>query len=286
MTTRSPSQRRALGDFLRAQRARLAPASLGFAAGRRRRTPGLRREEVAQACGMSATWYTWLEQGRDVSASPEALAALAGALHLTPAERAYLFALAARPDPAAPEASGNRVPEAPPALAEAVAAIAVPAYVLDRCWTALSWNKPAERLFLGWLDRGAERNLLRYVFLDPMARRVIPDWSARARRVLAEFRAESSGHLDDPALVSLVTELARKSPLFARGWGEHEVVARIGGERLFDHPRDGILAFEQVVFALALRPDFKLVMLVPREKPARRARLTSRQQIATQRVTI
>ncbi|HZB93708.1 MAG TPA: helix-turn-helix transcriptional regulator, partial [Stellaceae bacterium] len=247
METRPKSRRRALGDFLRTHRARLSPASLALAAGGRRRTPGLRREEVAQAAGLSATWYTWLEQGRDISASPEALAALAAALQLTPAERAYLFELAGRRDPAAP--SAPQAMDVPPALAAAVAAIGVPAYVLDRCWTARAWNAPAARLFLGWLDAGEDKNLLRYVFLSPLARRVIPDWPLRARRVLAEFRAESSRHLEDPALVALVEELRRKSPLFARGWSAHEVVERAGGERRFDHPRVGSLAYEQTVFA-------------------------------------
>jgi transcriptional regulator with XRE-family HTH domain len=271
MTGRSQSQRRVLGEFLRAHRARLAPASLGLAGTRRRRTPGLRREEVAQLSGMSATWYTWLEQGRDVAASPEALAALAKALLLTPAERAYLFALAQRPDPAAPggEADGS---DAPSALVEAVAAIAVPAYVLDRSWTARSWNDAAARLFLGWLDRGADKNLLRYVFLNPVARRVIPDWSARARRVVAEFRAESSRYLDDPSVVALVEDLARRSPRFARFWREHEVVGRAGGERRFDHPRAGNLAYEQIAFAPTGRTDLKLVLLLPRrhERKSRR----------------
>src|SRR6185503_13820136 len=123
------SQRRVLGDFLRTHRTRLAPESQGFAVGRRR-TPGLRREEVAQICGMSATWYTWLEQGRDVSPSPQALAALGRALQLTPAERAYLFHLAGRPDPALLALPDSGM-DAAPALAEAVAAIGAPAYVLD-----------------------------------------------------------------------------------------------------------------------------------------------------------
>ena len=268
MTLRSESQRRALGDFLRAQRARLAPASLGLAAGRRRRTPGLRREEVAQQSGMSATWLTWLEQGRDVAASPASLAALARALQLSPAERAYLFELAGRRDPAAPAAGdGMDVPEA---LARAVAEIDAPAYVLDRVWTARCWNAAAARLFTGWLDRGAEKNLLRYVFLSPAARRVIPDWPSRARRVLAEFRAESSRHLDDPALASLVEELGRKSPAFARFWRAHEVVEPQGGARRFDHARLGPLVYEQTVFTPATRPDFRLVLLLPQRTTKRR----------------
>ena len=262
--------RQELGDFLRAHRARLSPASLGLPATGRRRTPGLRREEVAQSCGMSATWYTWLEQGRDVSASPPALASLARALQLTPAERAYLFELAGKRDPSlAPKAEESAM-DVPSLLARALAAIDGPAYLLDSLWNARAWNRPAAQLFVGWLDRDGDRNLLRYVFLSPIARTVIPDWQTRARRVLAEFRADSSRHLDDAALQALVEDLRRHSKLFAQCWAEHAVVDRTGGERTFDHPRKGRLHYEQVAFALANRPDFKLVMLVAQEPPSNR----------------
>ena len=174
MIDRSGRQQRTLGEFLRAHRARLSPAGLGLPAGQRRRTPGLRREEVAQRCGLSVTWYTWLEQGRDVAASPQTLASLARALQLTPAERAYLFQIAGRLDPDA--SSTDEAADVPPALAEALASISGPAYVLDRLWNARACNDAARRLFVGWLD-GEEPNLLRYVFLNPVARRVIPDWT-------------------------------------------------------------------------------------------------------------
>src|SRR5262245_5523399 len=172
---RDLAKRHELGDFLRTHRARLSPASLGLPAGRRRRTPGLRREEVAQSCGMSATWYTWLEQGRDVSASGPALSALARALQLTPAERAYLFELAGKRDPSLPTPPNEPGMDVPAGLARAVAAIDGPAYVLDPLWNARAWNKPAARLFVGWLDGRSDRNLLRHVFLSPIARKVIPD---------------------------------------------------------------------------------------------------------------
>ncbi len=261
-------QQRALGAFLRAHRARLSPAGLGLPVGRRRRTPGLRREEVAQRCGLSVTWYTWLEQGREVAASPQALASVAQALQLTPAERAYLFRIAGKVDPAAAPADEATI-DVPPSLADAVASIAGPAYVLDRLWNARACNDSARRLFVGWLDgkdMGSNApNLLRYVFLNPVARRVIPDWRSRARRVLAEFRAESSRHLDDPALVSLVDDLRGQSDFFARCWDEYEVVVPAGGERVFEHPRDGQLTYEQVAFTLASRTDLKLVMLIGRK---------------------
>jgi transcriptional regulator with XRE-family HTH domain len=256
------AKRRELGDFLRAHRARLSPASLGLPASGRRRTPGLRREEVAQSCGMSATWYTWLEQAREVSASAAALANLARTLQLTPAERAYLFELAGRRDPSVPAPPDEHGMDVPVVLARAVATIAGPAYILDSLWNARAWNRPAARLFVGWLDEGSGRNLLRYVFLSPIARTVIPDWPTRARRVLAEFRADSGRHLEDAALQALVEDLRRRSALFRQCWSEHAVVDRAGGERVFDHPREGQLRYEQIGFALANRPDFKLVMLV------------------------
>ena len=158
MTTarQAATKRRELGDFLRAHRARLTPASLGLPAGGRRRTPGLRREEVAQSCGMSATWYTWLEQGRDVSASATALSTLARTLQLTPAERTYLFELAGKRDPSLPEPQDDDGMDAPASLGRAVAAIDGPAYILDSLWNARAWNRQAARLFVGWLDSGSD----------------------------------------------------------------------------------------------------------------------------------
>lgn len=259
MQTPSVDQRRLLGAFLRTHRERLAPQAAGLPAGPRRRTPGLRREEAALLSGVSATWYTWLEQGRDVSASPEALARVAESLQLTRAERAYLFELAGRRDPAAPVAAAD----APPGLAEAVARFDGPAYGLDRCWNAVCWNPAAERLFEGWL-KGAERNLIRWLFRDPDARRLIRDWPDRARRVLAEFRGDFSRSLIDPQMRRLVETLRGEDATFAAFWDEQGVLAREGGLRRFDHAQDGPLAFEQCTFQPADRPDCKLVLLAPR----------------------
>jgi len=223
---------------------------------------------------MSPTWYTWLEQGRDIAASPPALSALARALQLTPAERAYLFELADRRDPTLSSRAGDEGMDVPPALARAIAAIDGPAYLLDSLWNARAWNRPAAALFVGWLDGASDRNLLRYVFLSPVARKIIPDWQARARRVLAEFRADSSRHLEDAELQALVEDVRGRSALFTQCWTEHAVVDRTGGERVFEHPRQGRLSYQQIAFALANRPDFKLVMLVP-EAPRKRQRRRS-----------
>jgi transcriptional regulator with XRE-family HTH domain len=263
MRSRSPHQRQhELGDFVRAQREKLDPAASGVAAGGRRRTPGLRREEVAQLCGLSVTWYTWLEQGREISLSPTALARLAAALRLDRAQRAYLFELAGKRDP---EDGVVALDELPAPVRACVKAIRTPAYVLDRTWTACAWNIGAERLFVGWLTPSGERNLLRFIFLEPTARSLISDYEERARRVVAEFRADVSTHLDDPTIGGLVEGLRAESKLFARLWGEHSVLGREGGARTFNHPTQGDLRYEQVTFNVANRPDLKLAMLIPQK---------------------
>jgi transcriptional regulator with XRE-family HTH domain len=251
-----PDRRRLLGAFLRAHRERVRPdASTG-----RRRTPGLRREELAARAGISATWCTWLEQGRPVQASPETLARLAEALLLSRAERAYLFDLAGRGDPVAlPDA----VADAPAALLAIVDLVEHPAYGLDRLWNACCWNAAATRLFHGWLDAGFQRNLLHFVFLEPCARRLIPDWELRARRLLAEFRADYSHNFRDARVQRLVDVLRRESTLFASAWDQQDVQPRAGGLRSFNHPDDGLSWFVQHTFSPSERADYKLVVLVP-----------------------
>ncbi|WP_241911563.1 helix-turn-helix transcriptional regulator [Telmatospirillum siberiense] len=245
-----------LGSFLRARRERLpAPPTQG----RRRRTPGLRREEVAETCGVSTTWYTWLEQGRDVSASSQVLARLADTLRLGSAERAYLFELAGRHDPAAPEPG----PDLPPEVLALPLHMTVPAYVLDRTWAARAWNDEAAHLFAGWLDGDNDRNLLRYIFLSDKGRDLIADWEDRGRRVVAEFRADYGHGLNDPALQALIDQLNRESTVFRRYWQEQAVQRREGGERRFNHPSDGTCLFLQSTLVLASDPGVKLVSLSP-----------------------
>lgn len=257
-------QRQELGEFIRAQREKLTPAAAGIAAGSRRRTPGLRREEAAQLCGLSATWYTWLEQGRDVSASPAALARLAVALRMSRAERDYLFDLAGRRDPGRDDAA---LDELAPTARACIDLIDCPAYILDRNWDARVWNAKAQRLFPGWLDRPGQRNLLRFIFLEPAARTLIANWEERARRITSEFRAACSPHPNDRVLRGAIDALRHESADFARFWDEHGVLGREGGERTFNHPEDGFLRFDQVTFHLAGHPDFRLTMLVERVVP-------------------
>jgi transcriptional regulator with XRE-family HTH domain len=249
-------QRRLLGNFIRARREAMEPAGGG-----RRRTPGLRREELALRAGISATWCAWLEQGRDVRASPHTLSRLAHALVLTSAERAYLFELAGRHDPEAPvPASSSPVP---PSLVAAVTAMAYPAYGLDRFWNACCWNAAAKELFVGWLDNGERPSLLRFIFLDPAAKSLVPDWETRALRLLAEFRSDFSRGLNDAEMTAMVDDLARQSAVFARGWQRQAVSAREGGTRTFRGADGELRRYDQHTLTPADRPDHKLVMLVP-----------------------
>ncbi len=257
-TRAAPDRKRLLGEFIRGHRESLAPEpSFG-----RRRTPGLRREELAARAGISATWCAWIEQGRDVQVSPQALVRLAQALALTRAERAYLFELADRRDPQHPAL--ELTAEAPASLRATVDAVAHPAYGLDRLWNACCWNAPAAQLFEGWLSGNCQRNLLRFVFVEPAARKLIPRWKERARRLLAEFRADYSRGLNDPRLREMVDGLRRDSALFDREWQAQSVLAREGGLRRFTHPVRGPLEYVQHSFTPADRPDYKLVLLVPR----------------------
>ncbi len=254
-------RREHLGAFIRLRRERLQPQSAGLAGTARRRTPGLRREELAQLCGVSATWITWLEQGRPVAASAAMLARLAQALQLSVAERAYLFELAGRLDHAAPGAQPRPVD----AVLRSVRHMTCPAYVLDRRWDVVASNPQAAELFLDWGAAGASPppNLLWFLFLDPAARKLIHDWDARSHRLVAEFRADCGLQIDSPPLRAQVEALAAESADFARCWGRHDVLAREGGERRFRHPRRGELTFEQITLRPALHGDIKLVMLLP-----------------------
>ena len=250
-------QRQALAAFLRARRSALDPVAAGIPTGRRR-TPGLRREEVAQRASLSTTWYTWVEQARDIVLSEPALSRLATALNLTAAERAYLFQLAQRHDPAPPDSAASL----PLSLAAALQTIAAPAYLLDRLWRACGWNDRALQLFPDWLG-AADTSLLGYIFRHPAAPDFICDWEDRARRVLAEFRADTARNPNDAALQSLIAEFRRDSPSFARLWHDHAVLGREGGLRCFDHPQHGPLSYEQITLIPAGHPDLKLVMLLP-----------------------
>ena len=187
------------------------------------------------------------------------MARIALALQLSRAERAYLFELAAQRDPAEPDPAAA---EAPDALLASVPLLAAPAYVMDRQWNAVAWNIQARDLFAGWLDQEHDRNLLRFTFTEPTARTLIVGWETRARRLAAEFRADSIRHLNEAPTRALIDELTAASAAFAHFWASQDVVEREGGLREFNHPARGRLQYDQITLKPAHREDLKLVVLI------------------------
>lgn len=258
-----------LGEFIRLHREQLKPQDVGLPSQGRRRTPGLRREELAQLCGVSPTWLTWLEQGRTVSPSAKVLAKLAELMNLTAAERAYLFRLADKLDPMPPNKFDDDAARVSERSRLIVDAIKTPAYIMNRRWDVIGWNRSAKNLFVGWLDQFKTRatsecpNLLTYMFLNPQARKLIVDWPDRAQRVVAEFRAECGKYEDQEPFLGLINELKGNSAEFRRAWNAQRVVSREGGTRRFMHPDKGALVYEQVTLHFVAWRETKLVMLLP-----------------------
>jgi transcriptional regulator with XRE-family HTH domain len=261
----SAVRQRALGDFLRKHRETAHPADDGRAGERRRRTLGLRREEVAQLARISATWYARLEQGKKVTPSGAALGRIADVLQLGPAERAYLFQVARRVD--ANGAANLDGGLAAKAIESCVLAISFPAFVVDKYWTLLSWNTALADLLPAWLE-SSERNVLRFMFRNPSGRQFLNDWEVQARRLVAQFRVEYGKYIDDPKMLDLVQGLSESSDLFRQFWEEQRVLLWEGNEKSFDHPQRGLLTFFQTTFLAAPDPTLRLVILQPHSPAA------------------
>lgn len=256
------ARRREAGDFLRSRRERLAPRDVGLPSGVRRRTPGLRREEVAMLAGVGTTWYTFLEQGRDVHPSHEVLGALAGALRLDPVERRHLFVLHNRPAPELRPTGREQIDEPLRRMLDSL--VGQPAFVLGRRWDILAWNAAADAVF-GPYERleGDERNALHLTFADPDHRRRLVDWEAVARASLAMFRADCARHAGDPDFERLVGRLTGLSPEFAAWWPRCELARPLTGEKRIDHPAVGRMVFEHSSYGVDDPPDVKLVVFTP-----------------------
>ena len=268
MTSSSPhsqaARRTELAAFLRACRARLAPADVGFPEGSasgRRRTPGLRREEVAQLSGVGVTWYTWLEQGRDISASVEVIDALARALLLTGDQHRHLRELAGLPSPEPPAAAGDMLPR----LQRLVDSVAPsPASVYDEHFDYLVWNQPYARVRHdpGTLPAG-RRNMLWMMFTDPDNRARMVRWESAARAVLSQFRIAAGRHPDDPRFTELVAALTESSPQFRHWWEEYPVRYFRPATIAVKHSEAGLIQLEMFQLRLVDQPGLVMVMQVP-----------------------
>ncbi|MFB9839926.1 helix-turn-helix transcriptional regulator [Actinoallomurus acaciae] len=255
MTT-SVLRRRELGAFLRSRRERISPAETGLPTTGRRRTPGLRREEIALLAGISATWYTYLEQGRDVRPSGQVLEALATALRLSEHERDHLLHLAGdTPDEPADE---------PEPLAPGVADVPAlvepnPSYVTGVRYDVLCHNPSAAELFKG-IDTMPEPNLARWVFTEPAARQVLVDWEREAQNVLARLRAATGRHPDHPRFTRLIEELHTASPQVRAWWPRYDIQVSRSGTKRLRHPRLGVITLTHTAFHVAERPEQTLVI--------------------------
>jgi transcriptional regulator with XRE-family HTH domain len=254
-------RRAELADFLRTRRERLDPAAVGLKPGPRRRARGLRREEVAELAGISTAWYTWLEQGRQINPSQKVLDALARALKLQPHEFEHLIQLAQPAPPA--QFTPERVP-AP--LKRMLRGYRWAAYVIGRRWDLLAWNDRARELFIDFeKSPERERNILRYMFLDPRAKRLFVDWEVHARRMVAQFRSNVARYAEEPRFAELVSALRRGSPAFNTWWTDHHIELRGPGTVVVRHPKTGELRAEFATFQADDMPGARLVMYVPAE---------------------
>ncbi|UFZ05257.1 helix-turn-helix transcriptional regulator [Bradyrhizobium ontarionense] len=267
-----------LGTYLRDRRAKLDPTAFGLPL-QRRRTPGLRREEVAQRANVSATWYTWLEQGRGGAPSADVLDRIARAMMLTDVEREHLFLLGlGRP----PEVRYHAIDGISPRLQRVLDTLEYsPAFVRTATWDIVAWNRAATAVLTDYstLPEG-QRNVLRMIFQDSRVRAAQSNWQAVARYVVASFRADVARAGAARNVQSLVDELCATSPEFAAMWRDNDVQGRHGdGVKVLQHPIAGSLSLEFSGFAVDGRPDLTMVIYnpaTPADTDKIRALVTSR----------
>ena len=251
-----------LGAYLRDRRTKLDPAAFGFPS-ERRRTVGLRREEVAQRANISPTWYTWLEQGRGGAPSADVLDRIAHALMLTDLEREHVFLLGLG---RLPEARYRKNDGVTPRLQRVLDALnPTPALIRTAIWDVVAWNRAATAMLTDYASLPPEqRNILRHLFLDPRARAAQYDWESVARFVLGAFRMEAARAGAAVEIEPLVDELCRLSPEFKRMWRENDVRSPHGeAVKHIRHPVLGSLAFEYSAFAVDGRTDLTMVIYNP-----------------------
>ncbi len=258
--------RQSLGNFLRARRLRLDPAAFGFIAGRRR-TPGLRREEVAQLANISPTWYTWLEQGRGGAPSREVLNRIASGLRLTSTEREHLFILAfGHP----PEAQFTLSVDITPRLQRILDAFIIPAIVKTVTWDVIAWNRAAACVLTDYEQLPmTERNVMRRMFIDPEVRRAQDDWQAMARLLVNAFRADVARAGRSIQTDNLVAELSQMSPEFDAWWRDSDVTNHGEGAKRIYHPQAGAIDLEFSTFIVDGRADLNMIVFNPANEESR-----------------
>ncbi|MFK4222593.1 helix-turn-helix domain-containing protein [Streptomyces sp. NPDC019890] len=267
MVQESDVRRHELAGFLRSRRERITPEQVGLPRGRRRRTPGLRREEVAQLSAVGVTWYTWLEQARDIQVSPQVLDALARALLLDQSERAHLFALAAAADPA----PGGSCPTVTPALRQLLEQLEpIPACIQNSRYDILAYNRTYGRLLCD-LDAvpPEDRNCMILAFTNDDWRAAVADVGDVNRTMAAKFRASMAEHLAEPAWTALLGRLETVSEEFREVWARHEVVSQGGRTKLIRNAHVGLLHLEHNNLWLGPTTGARLISYVPLDEQSR-----------------
>jgi len=257
------ARRAELGQFLRSRRERITPDQVGLPNGDRRRTPGLRREEVARLAGVGVSWYTWLEQARDIQASPAVLDAVSRALMLDPHERRHLFALAGAVDPAGPGEPGQTA--VPPEIHALLRQLEpFPANVQNARCDLLAYNT-GYRLLVDDLDTlpVEDRNVAWLTFTHPAWWQALVDWPVTADRVVAQFRTAYSEHVNDPVWRGLLQRLLEASPEFAQRWQRHEIAQPVSRHKAYLHPALGRLRFTHTQLWLNRTNGTRLTAFIP-----------------------
>lgn len=255
-------QRSALRTFLRSRRARLRPQEVGLPSVGRRRTPGLRREEVALLAGVGVDWYTWLEQGRPITVSVAVIDSIARTLRLDATETAYLHELARAQLPVAATPPAQEVPPIAQQLLDAFGCY--PACVINPCWDVLAWNAACARIFGDYATRqGRERNTIWRMFFDPSWRELVVDWGREARKAVAIFRFNTRHYVGEPWFNQFVLQLAAESPEFATWWEQHDIQIRHDERKVLAHPQVGRLVIQPTTLQLVGAPELRLVVDMP-----------------------
>ncbi|WP_413406816.1 helix-turn-helix transcriptional regulator [Paenibacillus amylolyticus] len=257
------SERRlALGSFLRNLRSSISPRDVGLPTGSRRRTRGLRREEVAQLASIGPSWYTRLEQGRDSSPSVSVLESLASALKLTPNERRHLFLLSGESLP--PQLNGEEEIISPSVQMMLDELNPNPAYVIGRKLDFLAWNRAAEAVFtISEPSPPHDYNLMWRQFTDPVWREGLENWEYVSQRIVAEFRTSRARYLQDVSFKRLIDDLKRESTDFVRMWQHHEASSTLDGYKKLCHPTLGAMEFEHITLQFPNDPDKKIMIYMP-----------------------
>jgi transcriptional regulator with XRE-family HTH domain len=256
-------------QFLRLCRARIKPEDVGLGVGRRARTGGLRREDVAALSGVSVSWYTWLEQGRDIRVSDEVLERICQTFRLTDDERTYLFSLVQHRMPR-PQVKSHT--EMAPELLRMLQTVAVPAIAMNLRWDILAWNALNTGIYRDYSTFPAnERNLLEILFMRPVRHMSTSQVEAMAHRLCARLRYDYSKYPDDPKFEALVRRLSANSPLFNRFWRGSDFTLRSYGLHHFNHPRFGVVSFEHTSYVPDGHQNIRVVMCAPENAAARRA---------------